>query len=377
MAKKILIATGIFPPDIGGPATYSELILKELPKRDLEIILLSYGERQKYESANVYKVSKNIPKGLRHFIYFLKLCWLGRRADIIFAQDPVSVGFPSVFAAMILGKKLVLKIVGDYAWEQSVQRFGVKEVLDEFLKKKHGFRVSFFQWLESYAAKKADKIIVPSEYLKKVILNWGLKKEKIEVIYNSFELSANDINFSPSKNGLVLLSVGRLVPWKGFDGLLEVFRRLSQKKQNLKLLIAGDGPDKEMLKQQAKDLLLGESVEFLGSVNRDKIQKILKSSDIFVLNSSYEGFSHIIIESMANALPVAVSRVGGNPEIVTNGENGFLFEYDNLNEMENILEKLINNPDLRLKIGKAAEARTKDFSLELMLGRLSKLLNYL
>ncbi len=101
---RILIATGIFPPDIGGPATYSKLLFDELPKRGFEVDVLSFGEVRKF------------PKIVRHFIYFLKVLSLGRKSDIIFVQDPVSVGLPVCIASKILRKKFALKIVGDYAW---------------------------------------------------------------------------------------------------------------------------------------------------------------------------------------------------------------------------------------------------------------------
>src|SRR3989344_3451656 len=88
--KKILIATGIYPPDIGGPATYSKLLADELSKHNFNVSVLSFGEVRK------------LPKVLRHIIYFFKVWRRGKKADIIFAQDPVSVGLPAVLAAEIL-----------------------------------------------------------------------------------------------------------------------------------------------------------------------------------------------------------------------------------------------------------------------------------
>src|SRR3972149_3635989 len=114
---RILIATGIYPPDVGGPAGYSALLEKELPKRGVAVKILSFGWYRGYL------------KILRHFIYFLRVIKLGRDCDIIYAQDPVSVGLPAIFASKYLGKKFAIKIVGDYAWEQGIQRFGVKELL--------------------------------------------------------------------------------------------------------------------------------------------------------------------------------------------------------------------------------------------------------
>src|SRR3989338_1426308 len=136
---RILIATGIFPPDIGGPATYSSLLLEELPKRDVAVSVVTYGPAG---------VSRNIPKGLRHFLYFLVCVF--KPADIIFAQDPVSAGFPALLAARLTGRKFVVRVAGDYAWEQGVERFGVKDGIDNFQKKNYDSRTEFLRRVERF-----------------------------------------------------------------------------------------------------------------------------------------------------------------------------------------------------------------------------------
>src|SRR3989338_9957691 len=96
-SKNILICTGIYPPDIGGPATYSKLLFDELPKRGVGVDVLSFGQ------------VRHLPKIIRHIIYFFKALKIGKRADIIFAQDPVSVGLPAMLAAKILRKKIYIE----------------------------------------------------------------------------------------------------------------------------------------------------------------------------------------------------------------------------------------------------------------------------
>ena len=102
---KITIATGIFPPSIGGPAQYSKLLLDKLPASGFEISVVSFDGVRKF------------PKIIRHALYFFILIKKSFNADVIYAQDPVSVGFPSLVVSKLLRKKFVLKIVGDYAWE--------------------------------------------------------------------------------------------------------------------------------------------------------------------------------------------------------------------------------------------------------------------
>ncbi|MEK7482188.1 MAG: glycosyltransferase, partial [Patescibacteria group bacterium] len=122
---KIILACGIFPPDIGGPATYADKLAGELNRLGHEVVVLTYRDKtiSKLETRNsklqLVIVSRKFPKLVRHFVYFWKLFWLAKTADVIYAQNAVSVGLPSVLAAGILRKKLVLKIVGDAAWERA------------------------------------------------------------------------------------------------------------------------------------------------------------------------------------------------------------------------------------------------------------------
>ncbi|MFQ5662167.1 MAG: glycosyltransferase, partial [Candidatus Paceibacteria bacterium] len=182
--KNILIATGIFPPDIGGPATYSKLLLDELPKNGFNVKVLSFGE------------VRRLPKFIRHIFYFFKILNRGKNADIIFAQDPVSVGFPSAIAAKILRKKFLLKIVGDYAWEQyqqsrALSKFSISNsqftTLEEFQGGKYDFKTEVRRKVERWTAKEAVKIIVPSKYLKKIVSMWGISGENIDVVNNGFK----------------------------------------------------------------------------------------------------------------------------------------------------------------------------------------------
>src|SRR3989344_1002711 len=116
----ILFAASLYPPDTRGPATFAKQLVDYLKTRDASITVVPFRE------------VRGLPPGLRHFVYFCKLLLRGRRAFIVLALDPVSVGLPAFFAARLLRARFVLRIGGDYAWEQGVQRNGIKDTLDEF-----------------------------------------------------------------------------------------------------------------------------------------------------------------------------------------------------------------------------------------------------
>ncbi len=368
---KILIATGIFPPDIGGPATYSKLLADELPKHNIQVEILSFG------------LVRNLPKIIRHFVYFWKVLTAGLRVDIIFAQDPVSVGLPSFLAAKIIRKKFILKIVGDYAWEQGMQRFGVKDLLDDFLSKKYGWKVETLRKIQKFVANNADKIIVPSEYLKKVILKWGISPDKIQVIYNAFNklpefnISKKEVRQKIKLNGFILVSAGRLVPWKGFGTLIEIMPDILRIIPDIKLCIIGSGPEERNLKSQISNLKINENVFLTGQLSHEDLLIYLKAGDIFVLNTAYEGFSHHILEAMAIGIPVITTNRGGNSEIIDNGKNGILIDYNNKDELKKAIIDLYNSLVLKMKLTQNAKNKVMEFGKEKMIKETLHQLNYL
>ncbi|MBI3046101.1 MAG: glycosyltransferase family 4 protein [Candidatus Harrisonbacteria bacterium] len=369
---RILIATGIFPPEIGGPATYTKLLLEKLPE-DFLAKVLTYGEAPAGDADRVFRVSRRLPKGLRHLIYFIKAIQLGRNADIIFAQDPISAGLPAMLAAKLSKKKFVLKIVGDYAWEQGVQRFGVKELPDEFQKKRYGLPVKILRFFQQFTAKNADLLIVPSEYLKKIVLGWGVESYKIRVIYNGIDLP----ELKSSVREKLIISVGRLVPWKGFEILLEVFSGLIKDFPDWKLVIIGDGPELNKLKVKSEKLKVLDKVIFTGALSKSELNAYLSRASIFALNTGYEGFSHQIIEAMGAGLPVLTTKVGGNSEVIESGKNGLLAEYNNIQSFSLALKKLMTDSRLREKLSETARNTAKNFSKEKMLRELMDLLKKL
>ena len=101
---KLLIATPLYPPDVGGPATYAKTLESCLPAKDVSVTLVKFGD------------VRHLPKGISHIAYLMNLFRVARNTDIILALDPASVGLPATLVAMVLRKPLVVKIVGDYAW---------------------------------------------------------------------------------------------------------------------------------------------------------------------------------------------------------------------------------------------------------------------
>jgi glycosyltransferase involved in cell wall biosynthesis len=358
--KNILITTGIFPPDIGGPATYSKLLLDELPRHGLDVKVLSFGE------------VRRLPKIIRHVFYFFKVLNRGRRADIIYAQDPVSVGLPSAFASYVLQKKFLLKMVGDYAWEQMHVENNDKFVTpEEFQSGKYDFRTEIRRGVERWVASRTEKVIVPSKYLKKIVSMWGVRKDKIQVIHNGFKYNQESGNKETVRallqfEGDLVISVGRLVPWKGFDTLIKIFPQIKNKFKDAKLMIAGSGPDKERLQKLIDEKGLQDYIALTGGLDRDVLLRYIKASDLFVLNTGYEGFSHQLLEVMDIGIPVVTTNVGGNPELIEDKKTGLLTRFNDEKGLEKAIIKLLDDKSYADKLVAEAKKKVQEFGEERM-----------
>jgi len=381
---RVLICTGIYPPDGGGPATYSKLLFDELPKWGAGSDVLNFGK------------VRHLPKIIRHIVYFFKALKMGKRADIIFAQDPVSVGFPAMLAAKILGKKFILKVVGDYAWEQFQQKSEIRnpksetnpkfKTLEKFQTEKFDIKTELRRKIQKYVAKNAYKIIVPSNYLKNIVLKWGVGEDKIKVIYNAFEAPAlsagrpvlketkEELRKKLNLSGTVLISAGRLVPWKGFGTLIEIMLDIIKEIPDARLYIIGSGPEREALELKVKSLKLQDNVILTNQLGHKDTLEYLKAGDVFVLNTGYEGFSHFLLEAMAMEIPIITTNVGGNPELIENGKNGILLEYNNKEELKKRIIELAKNETPKKELTEKAKQKVAEFGVGKMLEETVKIL---
>lgn len=359
---KILVATGIFPPQIGGPATYSKLIYDELPKKGIAAEIATFGDYL------------DKPKLIRHFLYFRELLRKSADADMIYALDPVSVGLPALFASQVMRRKLVLRIAGDYAWEQGSQRFGVTDMLDDFAKayKKYPWQVRVLKKIEKYVADGAVRIIVPSGYLKKIVADWGVPPEKISVVYNGFNVVVTkalkpSIRKRLGLSGSVIVSAGRLVPWKGMKELVEIMPELLSSVKDAMLVIIGDGPEEASLKALAKQLGVEERVKFTGRLSQNDLFEYVKAADVFALNTSYEGLSHLVLETMAIGTPVITTNVGGNPETIQNGKTGILLAPNDTSGFKKAIMELLSEKAISFMVAQNAKKAVARFTDEAML----------
>lgn len=373
--ERILIATGIYPPDIGGPASYSDTLATKLSK-DYKVTLLSYSRVRSLpqdfkKPYKVIRVWKKYPKLIRHLIYFFQVLSSASKNDIILALNAVSAGWPAMMAAKIKGRKFFVKIVGDYAWEVAVNKHKCSLLIGDFQKSNKKGWVKILHNFQKEVCMKADGIIVPSKYLAELVQGWGVDRSKIHIIYNGVEFKPSNLTKEEARksigiHGNIIVSAGRLVPWKGFKMLIKIMPRLLEISQFFRLVIAGDGPDRKSLEMMIKNMGLDKKVYLIGKKSPEELAIYLASADVFVLNSGYEGFSHQILEVFAAGVPVIASAVGGNKEVIVQGQNGFLVKYNDEFNLVEAIKGLWKLEELRAQFVEEGKKTLNIFSAEKM-----------
>ena len=333
---KIILACGIFPPDIGGPATYADKLAGELKNLGHEVVVLAYRDKtnekckmKPFDSAQggnekpqskiknddfpVFTVARRWPKGIRHLIYFCKLLILAARADVIYAQNILSVGLAALLAARILKKKVAIRLGGDFLWERACEQKGIKIGLVDYYDLPKTIKERFLTAFLKKILNAADKIIFSTYFQKEIYQkHFAVKDEKSAVIANPFpEISVVPEKALPVKDWQLLFA-GRLIKLKNLDFLLDVFAKvLSKTDFPLRLKIIGDGPEKENLMEKARKMGLGNAIIFEGGMPHQKLLAEIQASFLCLLPSLSEVSPNFALECLKMKKPILLTRETG------------------------------------------------------------------
>ncbi|MFH0852577.1 MAG: glycosyltransferase family 4 protein [bacterium] len=359
--KKVLITTGIFPPDIGGPATFIERLASDLSGAGFEITVLTYGAPEK--KARPFKlasVSRRWPAGLRQMMFLIRTFFLARHADIIYTTDLYAPGYSSMLAAKFWRKKFIVRFAGDSAWEAAANRGLTGDDILVFQERTYGGYIEKRKNQRTKILKSANTVVAVSNFMRDLAIRIGVSSKKVRVIYNAVDffgvLPERQMPDSPT-----LVFSGRLTPWKGVDMLVKIVTRLKTQYPDIIFDVLGSGSELGKLKKLVRELELEKNVRFHGKISEQETHKIFARSTIFVLNTNYEGLSHAILNAMQVGVPVITTPVGGNPELIEDEESGLLVPYNYERAWEKAIRQLLENEDLREKFIVAGKKMAEKF----------------
>lgn len=213
----IVIATPLFPPDIGGPALYAEMFSRIWSAEKQHVSVVSFGSLRKF------------PSGIRNVLYFFKLLPSLIKADVVFVLDTFSVALPAVILGHIFNRKVILRVGGDFLWETYVNRAKEQVLLSEFYNEERPltFKENTIFDLTKFVFQYADKVVFSTEWQKKMCLDaYSIDPHKVSVVENAYPVRAQR-NIVP-KNRIVL-SPSRSVFLKNKDGLEKAFAKVKER----------------------------------------------------------------------------------------------------------------------------------------------------
>ena len=294
---KIVFATPIYPPEIGGPSQYVKNLEQGLEARGIETQVFSYNDFIKY------------PQPLRFLIYFINLFRNSKNCDLIYSFNQISCGLPSYLTSRLRNKKFLIRLGGDFLWERAVEAGRTDRTLKEYYKAPKTLKEKFWICLIKKILNFADKIIFTSNFQKEIYKTYyGVKENSAIVVPNPFPEFNNQIDNHPFAN-YELLYAGRLLKLKNLDTLIEIFNKILKISENqLSLRIIGQGPEENNLKSKIKELKLENNVSIENAIPHQELLKEIQKSYLCVLPSLTDITPNFALDCIKLRKPILLTQ---------------------------------------------------------------------
>lgn len=356
---KITIIVNLFPPKwLAGTEIATCHLAKHLAKRGHEIHVITAHDKglpffNKKQGICVHRIIWPKIHIIGNFIFwiqiFLKIHSI--KPDLVHAQD-LSMGIPALLSKIFLKVPYIIWGRGTDVYHPSGDiRITAKQILlnaNGILALTDDMRIKL-------------KTIYDTEIL--VVPN-GIDLGKYEDLI---------INFEKEKDRKDILFVGSLYPVKGVQYLIMAMGKILEEIPNARLILVGDGGDRRRLESLSLKMGIQKSVQFVGKVPHQEVQKYMLQADVFVLPSLSEGFPNVILEAMACGLPIVASRIGGIPDILTTNVNGYLVEVKDTEALANKILLLLKDVALRKKMSDNNKHLVKKYSWDNVIFELERL----
>jgi glycosyltransferase involved in cell wall biosynthesis len=370
---KVLVVSGIWPPDVGGPASHAPDVADFLAERGhgVEVVTTAMEPPASREYPLRF-VSRALPPGVRHF-RGAKLVWERSRAcDVVYTTGMFGRSFAGAYAAR---RPFVVKLTADPAFERARRRGVVGGDVDEFQRVRAGAVVSLLRTARNVELRHAAHVFCPSEYLRGLVISWGIPSTRVSVLPNPYPAipalrPRAELKHELGLNGRTLAFAGRLTAQKSLGVALEALAAVD----GVTLVIAGDGDERRPLELRAAELGLGDRVRFLGPQPRERVLELFRAADAAILSSSWENFPHTVIEALAAGTPVLATRVGGVGELVADAENGLLVPAGDASALATAIRRYFDDEELRNRLRARAAGSVRQYDSATIFGELEGVL---
>jgi glycosyltransferase involved in cell wall biosynthesis len=361
---KVVIVSGIWPPDVGGPASHAPEVAEFLRRRghQVDVVITADGPPGP-EDYPVHWVSRTLKPGVRHAAVVKLLAGLARDANVIYTTGMVG---RSSLGSLAARTPFVIKLTADPAFERA-RRWGIAHGSIDDFQSRPGAASLPLRLARDFDLRRAAHVITPSAFLRELVIEWGVAADRVTLLPNPVPLlpelaPREELRAELGLDGPTLVFAGRLTTQKSLDVGIEAARRAGAA-----LLIVGDGPDREALER------LGYG-RFLGAQPRRRVLELFRAGDAALLSSSWENFPHVVVEALAVGTPVISTRVGGVAEVLRDGVNGLVVEPGDPDVLAAAIERFFTEDGLADRLREAAAPSVGDYAPDRVYGRLERIL---
>jgi glycosyltransferase involved in cell wall biosynthesis len=363
---KVVFITGIWPPDVGGPATHGPDFATFLRDRGHHVTVVTMADGiPAVRPVPVTAISRSRPFVIRYPAVALAGARLARSADVVYATATYAAAAVASTAART---PLVVKLVSDPAYERA-RRYGVFSGSLESFQHADGARTDGLKRLRTAALRKARRIVVPSAYLAEIARGWGLEEARLEVLVNPAPPPQHVEAASLAPGTFVF--AGRLTEQKALPVLLEALEHVP----DARAVLVGDGPERSQLEARARALGVSDRVTFAGALDRSGVLAQLAGSCAAVLPSAWENLPHAAVEALAVGAPVIATAVGGVPEVVVDGMNGILVPPNDPAAFAAAMRQVLGDSALRERLSAGALRSVESMQRDTVYARLESILS--
>ena len=353
----ICLVSGIYPPESGGPAKFTSTFSRWLLSHDYSVSVVTLTDQadyfEKINELSVMRISRNRNLLLRYLTSARYIFRYSKNRVIVANGMFLEVLICKIFT----GRRYFTKIPGDIVWERAKNSNYTSLNINDFQNSHLNLKYRIFRYFFSKSLKMSEGVIVPSHHLYQLVLSWGINPQKIKLVFNSISLDIFEFNSKNSRD-IDVLTVSRLVKWKGLDEVIKACGKLS-----LNLTIVGSGPERDRLEKIA--IQYGTSVKFVGEVSQSQLPSYYARAKYFVLNSTFEATSYALLEARScGAFSIANSQTGSE-DVIKHLEDGLLCGDTTGLDIESALEYAVSHEFFVEDARSKARLRTeKLFNLE-------------
>jgi glycosyltransferase involved in cell wall biosynthesis len=369
---KVVIVTGIWPPDVGGPASHAPEVAEFLRSKGHEVeVVTTAPAAPAPEPYPVHWISRAQSVFLRYLRGALLVGRTARGADVVYSTG--MYGRTRV-GSLLARVPSVVKLTGDPAYERAF-RYGLTRQPIEDFQRSRDLRIAWLKVVRDLTLWGADRYVIPSASLGGLAGDWHLVDgDRIVVLPNPISVpqvgDREELRRQHGFDGPTLVFAGRLSLQKSLDVALKAVEACD----GVALVLAGDGPERDRLDALVAELGVGARVRFLGAQPRETVLELLAAADAELLSSGWENFPHSLIEGLAVGTPVISTAVGGVGEIVTDGVNGLLVPPDDPVALAAAIRRFFADEELRARLRVAAPGSVAKFAPEPVYARLEAML---